>query len=112
MTLAPVGEAPNAVRVAATAVSVAGSSVSPAIGPPALAPPRAIAASSFTSSYGAEYAWLVISVSPDSATRGPWPLMKASSQIGANIALSCTSCWILWRIASRFFASSSLACSG
>src|SRR5207245_1515796 len=45
-------------------------------------PPRRHFALSFTSSYGAEYAWPGISPRPDSCTRGPWPLMNASSQIG------------------------------
>ena len=48
---------------------------------------------------------------PDSATREPWAWMKPSSQTGAYIALSCTSCWIRCRIASRRFRSSSPACS-
>ena len=66
---------------------------------------------SFTSSYGLEYGWLVINVRPDSVTRGPWPFRNASSQIGANIALSWMICWMRCTIASRFLASRSLACS-
>src|SRR5207244_2703903 len=39
------------------------------------------------------------------------PLRNAGSTMGAYIARSCMSCWILWSMASRFFGSSSTACS-
>src|SRR5881628_1423472 len=37
--------------------------------------------------------------------------MNAGSKSGAKIALSCMSCWMRCRIASRFFRSGSAACS-
>src|SRR5262249_18735121 len=66
---------------------------------------------SLRSSYGAEPAMLVMSPRAGSAIRGPTPYRMAGSQSGANIALSCMSCWIRWRIVSRFFGSNSVACS-
>src|SRR6266545_5613642 len=44
-----------------------------------------------------------MSPSPDSTTRGPYPCRRASCQIGRYMAFSWISCWMRWRIASRFF---------
>ena len=46
-----------------------------------------------------------------SAIRGPAPIRAACSTIGANIARSYMSCWILWSSASRRFLSISTAWS-
>src|SRR5437773_12396693 len=66
---------------------------------------------SFKSSYGPENGKPVMSPRPDSSTRGPKPPIAASCQIGANIALSWTSCWIRCSVASRRFRLGSAACS-
>jgi len=48
-----------------------------------------------------------MSPSPDSATRGPYPFRTESYQMGRYITLSCISCWMRWRMTSRFLGSSS-----
>jgi hypothetical protein len=45
-----------------------------------------------------------------SAKRGPIPMSARRSMIGANIARSIVSCWILNSTASRFLGSRSRAC--
>src|SRR6266446_3386043 len=64
-----------------------------------------------SSSYGSENGMPLMRPIPDSSTRAPTPDRNAGSRIGANITRSCMSCWIRCSSASRFFASTSTACS-
>src|SRR5205823_4147022 len=64
-----------------------------------------------SSSYGSENGMPLMRPIPDSSTRAPTPDRNAGSRIGANITRSCMSCWILCSSASRFFTSTSTACS-
>jgi hypothetical protein len=78
---------------------------------PRLRPTSRSGSNSFTSSYGAEKMWPATRPIPDSSTFGPTPFRGTFCQIGATTTFSYMSCWIRCRIASRFFGSSSPACS-